>query len=454
MSEIPNRLSPLFTDLYELTMASSYFREQMFAPATFSLFVRTYPHNWGYFVAAGLHHALEYVENFQFTADDIQYLRSTGMFPEDFLAYLREVRFTGHIRAMREGELFFANEPILEVTAPIIEAQLLETRLINIMHLESLICTKAARCMAVSRGKTLVDFSLRRTHGSEAGLLVARSSYIAGFDATSNVLAGKLYGIPISGTMAHSYVTTFEDEIESFRAFARSHPRNTILLVDTYDTLSGVKKACVVGREMKERGQTMRGVRLDSGDMADLSKKAREILDEAGLSDSMIIASSGFDEYKIRDVLRQDAPIDGFGVGTNMGVSKDSPYVDMAYKLVEYDARPVLKLSEGKVTLPAEKQVYRFLDRDGRLDEDVIALRSEDPVPDAVPLLHKVMEMGKRTFDESLDAIRSRCATSLGSLPPPIATIENPAKYTVRESERLREQMKQVAQRLKEQVLS
>ncbi|RJP74635.1 MAG: nicotinate phosphoribosyltransferase [Candidatus Abyssobacteria bacterium SURF_17] len=445
--------SALITDLYELTMAASYFKEKMFAPATFSLFIRTYPKNWGYFVSAGLEEVLRYLERFRFTSDEIDYLRSTKMFSEEFLRFLATVKFTGEVWAMKEGEVFFADEPILEVTAPIIESQLVESYVINAVHLQSLICTKASRCMTVARGKTLIDFSLRRTHGAEAGLKVARSSYIAGFKGTSNVLAGQRYGIPISGTMAHSYVTAFDDEIESFRAFARTHPDNCVLLIDTYDTLSGARKACVVGREMKQRGQKLRGVRLDSGDMADLSKKVRQILDEAGLNDTLIFASSGFDEYKIDDVFTKGALIDGFGVGTNMGVSKDAPSTDMAYKLVEYDGKPVLKLSTDKMTLPAGKQVYRAFDRSGRFERDIIALREEKPIPGMTPLLANVMENGRATFTETIDDARKRCERSLKALPEDITRITTPGKYTVEESEQLRRETKEVEEQAKRQII-
>ncbi len=448
----PNRVSALLADLYELTMSASYYNEKMFAPATFSLFIRNFPENWGYFVAAGLDEVLDYIEHFHFIDTDIDYLKTTGLFSNEFLDFLADVRFTGDVWAMKEGEVFFADEPILEVTAPIIEAQLVETYIINAIHLQSLICTKASRCVTASKGRTLVDFSLRRTHGIDAGIKVARSSHIAGFGATSNVLAGRLYGVPISGTMAHSYITAFEEEIESFRAFARAHPDNTILLIDTYDTLSGARKACEVGREMKERGQKLRGVRLDSGDMADLSKKVRKMLDEAGLNDTMIFASSGFDEYKITDVLARRARIDGFGVGTNMGVSEDVPSTDMAYKMVEYDARPVLKLSFGKVTLPAGKQVYRALDRNGRFARDTIALRGETAVPQSSPLLAKVLEKGRRVFGETLDDARKRCAASLKGLPEKVARVTDPERYTVRESKELKKLTNVVRGQVRKQI--
>ncbi|MBI4833167.1 MAG: nicotinate phosphoribosyltransferase [Candidatus Lindowbacteria bacterium] len=453
MDDRRNRVSALLSDLYELTMAASYFKEKMFAPATFSLFIRKYPKNWGFFVSAGLEDVLGFLENFRFTEDEVEYLRTLGLFSGEFLDFLKAVRFTGDVWAMGDGEVFFVDEPVLEVTAPIIEAQLLETYIINAVHLQSLISTKASRSVVAARGKALIDFSLRRTHGVDAGLRVARSSYIAGFKATSNVLAGKLYGISVSGTMAHSYVTAFDEEIEAFRAFARAHPNNTILLIDTYDTLSGARKACEVGLEMRERGQKLLGVRLDSGDMTLLSKQVRRILDDADLNDTKIFASSAFDEYKIDESLAHEAPIDGFGVGTNMGVSKDAPSSDMAYKLVEYDGRSVLKLSAEKATLPAGKQVFRLFERNGRMRHDTIALREEKGPADAVPLLTKVMEKGKPIFHETLEEARNRCAASLGKLPEKVSRIIDPVKYPVRESEKLKEETFTVQQQIQKQII-
>jgi nicotinate phosphoribosyltransferase len=449
-----NHISGLFTDLYELTMAAGYFSEKMFAPATFSLFIRKRPKNWGYFVCSGLDDVLDFLEHLRFTDPDIEFLQGTGLFSGEFLTYLSGLRFSGDVRAMLEGEVFFAGEPILEVTAPIIESQIVETYLINAMHLQSMICTKASRCITAAAGRPLIDFSLRRTHGADAGMKVARSSYIAGFAATSNVLAGQCYGIPISGTMAHSYVTAFDDEIASFRAFARVHGDNTVLLIDTYDTLSGARKACEVGREMKLSGHRLRGVRLDSGDMAALSRQVRAILDEAGLEDTMIFASSGFDEYKIADALAGGALIDGFGVGTNMGVSKDAPSVDMAYKLVEYDGRPVLKLSAEKVNLPDAKQVFRAFGGDGCLDRDMIGLREEDVPPEYRPLLVGVMKGGERIFNEGLEEARKRCSASMKRLPRNIARIVDPADYELTESQRLTQENSEVQQRAKGQIES
>ncbi|MBI5117512.1 nicotinate phosphoribosyltransferase [Candidatus Poribacteria bacterium] len=448
----PTHISALLTDLYELTMAASYFNEKMFAPATFSLFIRKYPKDWGYFINAGLEDVLTYLERFRFTKDEVVYLRTLGLFSSEFLDYLAAIRFTGDVRAMKEGDIFFVDEPLLEVTAPLIEAQLVETYIINAVHLQSLICTKASRSVMAARGKSLIDFSLRRTHGPDAGLKAARSSFIAGFQATSNVLAGQLYGIPVSGTMAHSYVTAFDGEIDAFRAFARAHPNNTIFLIDTYDTLSGARNAREVGLEMKEHGQTLLGVRLDSGDMAQLSKQVRRILDGAGLDRTKIFASSGFDEYKISGVFAQGAQIDGFGVGTNMGVSKDVPSTDMAYKLVEYDGRPVLKLSAEKATLPGGKQVFRIFNESGRMKQDTIALRDEKAIAGTAPLLTKVMEKGKSICHDTLGEARNRCSASLRALPDVVARVTNPERYLVLESNALEQQKIRVRKRAQKQI--
>ena len=433
----PSERFELLTDLYELTMAASYFENGMANPATFSLFIRKYPSNRAYFVAAGLEDFLDYVADFRFSEDDLAYLDNTGMFSHDFLHYLNNVRFTGTVRAIAEGEIFFKDEPILEVTAPIIEAQLLETFAINTINLQSMIATKAARCVHAAKGRGLVDFSLRRTQGIDAGLKVARSSYIAGFVATSNVLAGKLYGIPIAGTMAHSYISSFGDEIEAFRAFARSFPKKTILLIDTYDTLAGARKAAVVGNEMVKRGHKLLGVRLDSGDMTRLSQEVRKILDEAGLDDTEIFASSGFDEYKIARTIKEGARIDAFGVGTRMGVSADAPYFDIAYKLVQYGKRPIMKFSPGKVNLAGDKQVFRKTDPQGRFLEDIIGIRDET-VEDARPLLEPVIQDGKLLRRHpSLEEIRERLRKSFAALDEKHKNLENPPVYPVKVSARL-----------------
>jgi nicotinate phosphoribosyltransferase len=384
----------LLIDLYELTMAAAYYDHSMFEPATFSLFIRNYPPSRRYFVSAGLADVLDYLEGFKFSADDLAYLEKKKLFSPKFLSYLEKLRFKGDVYALPEGRLFFANEPLLEVTASLIEAQIVETFIINAINLQTLIATKASRCVHVARQRKLVDFSLRRSHGIDAGLKVARASFIGGFTGTSNVLAGKIYGLPIFGTMAHSYISSFEKEIDAFRAFAKTFPENTILLVDTYDTLSGAAKASEVGREMQQRGEKLKGVRLDSGNMALLSKRVRKILQKAGLQEATIFASGGFDEHKIHKVLQEGGDVDSFGVGTKMGVSADAPYFDMAYKLVEYAGRPLMKLSPGKMTLVGQKQIFRFANSKAKLERDVIGLR-DDNVKRGESLLMKVMQKGK-----------------------------------------------------------
>lgn len=384
----------LFTDLYELTMAASYYDHGMFEPATFSLFIRKYPTSRRYFISAGLADVLDYLKDLKFASDDLNYLEETGLFKPGFLSYLEKFRFTGDVFAIPEGRLFFVNEPIIEITAPLIESQIVETFIINAINLQVMIATKASRCVHVAWPRKLVDFSLRRTHGIDAGMKVARASFIGGFEGTSNVLAGKIYGIPIFGTMAHSFVISFEKEIDAFRAFAQSFPENVVLLVDTYDTVSGTVKAAEVGREMALKGQKLKGVRLDSGDIALLSRKVRKILKRTGLRETTIFASGAFDEYKIQRILDQAGDIDSFGVGTKMGVSADAPYLDMAYKLVKYAGRPVLKLSPEKITLASEKQIFRFTTSKGKLKRDVIGLR-EDKLEGGEPLLNRVMTRGK-----------------------------------------------------------
>jgi nicotinate phosphoribosyltransferase len=393
MTEL-HRAGPLFTDLYELTMAASYFAHQVFSKATFSLFIRENYLKRNFFVAAGLGDVLNELAAFRFSEQNITYLQTTGIFSKDFLSYLAGLRFSGKIFAMPEGTIFFANEPVLEVTAPIIEAQLIETFLLNTIGFQSMIASKAARCVHVAGNRPLIDFSLRRTQGQDAGLNVARSTYIAGFAATSNVLAGQMYGIPISGTMAHSYIEAFSGDLEAFFAYSETFPDNSIFLIDTYNTIDGAKHAVTVAKQMKEKGHSLVGVRLDSGDMVELSRKVRRIFDDAGLSDVKIFASSGFDEFKIAKVIAQGAKIDAFGVGTKVGVSADAPYLDVVYKMVHFKDRDVRKLSPGKITLAGEKQVFRKSDPNGRYLEDIIGLR-DDIVDQGTPLLKTVMENGK-----------------------------------------------------------
>jgi nicotinate phosphoribosyltransferase len=440
----PQRIGPLFTDLYELTMAASYYEHKVFSTATFSLYIRKYPPNRNYFVAAGLENALDELENFHFSEKEIAYLNKTGLFPDDFISYLKQLRFSGDVYALPEGTVFFENEPVLEVTAPIIEAQIIETFLLNTIGFQTMIASKAARCMTAAQGRPLVDFSLRRTQGQDAGIKVARSTYITGFVATSNVLAGKIYDIPISGTMAHSFISAFTNEIDAFSAFSKTFPKNSVFLIDTYDTLEGARNTVKAAKEMKKRGEVPIGVRLDSGDMADLSQKVRKILDDAGLFDVKIFASSGFDEFKIADVIANGAKIDAFGVGTKMGVSADAPYFDIVYKMVRFKDRDVRKLSPGKITLAGKKQVFRKSDKSGRYIEDTIGLRNET-IDNNEPLLKKGMANGKTVGPHlSLQDIRNRFKRNFAALDESYKSLDEHAAYPVKISNRLRKLQEKV----------
>ncbi len=440
----------MLTDLYELTMAASYYEHGISAPATFSLFIRKYPPDRGYFVSAGIEHVLDFLESFGFDQEDLDYLDSKNLFSHDFLNYLGQLRFTGDVHAIAEGRIFFKDEPILEVTAPIIEGQLVETFIINAINFGVIIATKASRCVQAAGGKSLVDFSLRRTHGADAGIQVARACYITGFSSTSNVLAGKLYGIPISGTMAHSYILSFDEEIEAFRAYFKSFPENTVLLIDTYDTIEGARKAAQAAKEMADRGYKLKGVRLDSGDMAELSQGVRKILNDAGLDDVPIFASGGFDEFRIAESLERGAQIDAFGVGTRIGVSADAPYTNMAYKLVEYNNTPVLKLSSGKQNIPSSKQIFRT-HLGGQFKKDIIGLRDENL--EGEKILAKVMENGKRLGPvEPLQEIRQRFANEFGSLNDSIKTIRHPKAYPVDLSPKLKNLQEQVIRKIKDKM--
>ncbi len=443
----------LLTDLYQLTMAACYFDQGMNEEGTFSLFIRKYPKDRAYFVAAGVAEILEFLSTLHFSEDDLAFLESTGQFRTPFLDHLRTLRFTGEVYALPEGSIFFANEPILEVTAPIIEAQLVETFIINAVNLQTLIASKAARSVEAAQGRPIIDFSLRRTQGSDAGLKVARASYLVGFTGTSNVLAGKLYGIPTFGTMAHSYVTSFHDEIDAFRVFAENFPKSTTLLTDTYDDYVGARKAAQVGHEMEARGERLGYVRLDSGDIAEISKKVRQILDEEGLDYVGILASGGFDEYKITDVLARGGQVNSFAVGTKMGVAADAPYFDIAYKLVKYGEHPVMKLSTGKVTLVDKKQVWRRFDDKGLMQGDTIALR-EEALSEKEPLLQQVMKNGspiqpQPTLSESRDYFRRQYSL----LPEPYKAIYNPGEYPVRLSQRLEERETRVEEEIQQREL-
>jgi nicotinate phosphoribosyltransferase len=409
----------LLTDLYELNMAASYVRRGMRQEATFSLFVRDLPPNRGFLVAAGLEPCLRFLEDFDFPERDLDYLGGELGFPDDVLDAFAGLRFTGEVWAVPEGRIVHAGEPLLEVTAPIAIAQLVEPFLLNQITFQTTIASKAARCVIAADGRDVVDFSLRRTQGLDAAINVARVSAIVGFAATSNVEAARRYDLRAAGTMAHSYIESFPTEAEAFRAFARDVPNRTTFLVDTYDTLNGVRTAIEVIRELGlEDGL---GVRLDSGDLVELSRGARTLLDDAGLREVRVFASGGLDEFEIERLVRAGAPIDAFGVGTRMGVSADAPYLDSAYKLVEYDGRPMIKLSMNKVSAPGRKQVFRGP------DGDVLGLREEALPPDHEPLLVPVMEQGRRTGPHrTLETARALFRADLDRLPERAKRIGDP----------------------------
>ena len=428
---LPGNDLGLFTDLYELTMSQAFLRQGMSATATFSLFTRTYPPNRAYFVSAGLEDVLDYLSNLNFSERAIDYLRATDIFSDDFLEYLSGVRFTGSVRAIPEGRLYFTDEPAVEITAPLIEAQLAETFIINQVNLQSMLATKAARCVWAAKGRGIADFASRRTQGTDAALKMARASYIAGFSSTSNVMAASLYGMPPAGTMAHSFISSFPSELAAFRAYAASFPDRTILLLDTYDTIAGTWNAVQVAKEMEAGGTRLMAVRLDSGDFDDLSRKVRKILNESGFDDVKILASGGLDEYELETLVNDGAPIDLFGVGTKAGVSADAPWSDMAYKLVCFDDRPVMKLSPDKVSLPGAKQVFRTKDANGMFAKDIIALHDEE-LPGGLPLLEEVMRNGKRTGQPvTLEEVRKRFQEDFSSLDGRFKVLNNPPRFPV-----------------------
>ncbi|MDI6771392.1 MAG: nicotinate phosphoribosyltransferase [bacterium] len=421
----------LLVDLYELAMADSYLRNGMNGRATFALFVRSLPPSREFLVSAGIETALACLETLRFGDEAIRYLRGLHLFSEQFLEYLRDFRFTGDARAVPEGEVFFPPEPLLEISAPRIEAQIVETLLLNTLNFQVMVASKAARSVLAARGRGVVDFSPRRDHGADAALKAARAAYIAGCTGTSNVLAGMLYGIPVVGTMAHSYIMSFSDELEAFRAFARDFPTNTVLLIDTYDTMQGVANAITVGGEMASAGARLRGVRIDSGDLTAQSRAVRAALDAAGLRETQIFLSGDLNEYRIAEMLAQGAAADAFGVGTELGTSADAPSVGGVYKLVEDEKGYRIKLSTGKATLPGRKQVWRRHDPEGQPSGDLLALHDEPGPPGATPMLIPVMQAGRRILSESLVEIRQRCTERLVALPEELKHLDDGAAYHV-----------------------
>jgi nicotinate phosphoribosyltransferase len=436
VNEGPAPLGPplepsLLTDLYELTMAASYLAQDLNHSATFELFVRSLPDGRNFLVACGLDDVLTYLEGLRFSSTAVDHLAGLGMFRDEFLTFLADLRFTGEVRAVPEGEVVFANEPILELTAPLIEGQIVETFLINQIAFQTMVASKAARVALACGKRSFVDFSARRDHGIDAAMKVARASAVGGATGTSLVEAGRRYGLPVTGTMAHAYVMSFDDEADSFRAYARDFPDNAIFLIDTYDTVEGARRAALVARELETEGIHLRGVRLDSGDLGSLAKQVRAVLDEAGLPGVEILASGDLDEYRIAELVAAGAPIDAFGVGTRLGTSHDHPSLGAVYKLVDDVDGPKMKLSEGKMTLPGRKQLYRFGDHD-------LLARADEPATGGRSLLEPVMAGGRRLGDRpSLVEIRDRCRDSVAALPAEQRSLSPVAPYEVRLSEGL-----------------
>jgi nicotinate phosphoribosyltransferase len=423
--------SPLTTDLYELNMIQAYLDRAEDKEAVFEFFVRRLPARRGFLLAAGLEDALDYLENLQFSKAEIDWLKSTGRFRQNLLDYLERFRFTGDVHAIPEGTACFPNEPLIRITAPLPQAQLVETRLINILHFQTLIASKAARMVLAAPGKILSDFGLRTAHGAEAGLFSARASYIAGFSGAANLLAGERYGIPIVGTMAHSFVQVHDDESMAFEDFARARPEGVILLIDTYDTQAGARKVVELAPRLRADGIAIRGVRIDSGDLIAQSKKVRGILDDGGCKDVVIIVSGGINEDVLQNMMKEKAPIDGFGIGVNLDASIDAPSLDCAYKLQEYGGRPKRKLSEGKATWSGRKQIWRTFDAEGVMRGDVLSLETDKQPGET--LVVPVMRAGKRIAPSpTLEQIRERATCELARLPEPLKRLEPGHDYPVK----------------------
>ncbi len=429
--------SPLLTDLYQLTMMQSYLEQGMEDTAVFEFFVRRLPCNRNFLMCAGLEQALQFLERLHFSRQELDWISASGRFSRDFVDYLERLRFDGDVHAMPEGTIFFPDEPVLRVTASLPLAQLVESRLINILHFQTVIASKAARVRLAAPDKLLVDFGLRRAHEAEAGLMAARATYIAGLDGSSTALAAARLGVPVFGTMAHSYILAHDSEGEAFLHFARTHPDNVTLLIDTYDTEKGAAKVVRIAPRLAQEGIHIRAVRLDSGDLARHARQVREILDAGGLRETNIFVSGNLDEYELHRLLSAGAPIDGFGVGTRMVTASDAPYLDCAYKLQEYAGQARRKTSEGKATWPGRKQAYRRLRRDC-MWQDVVALEGE--AVEGQPLLRLCMRAGRPVAPfPSLAGIREYAGQQLDQLPASLQQLEAAPAYPVRISRHLQE---------------
>lgn len=447
MTATSGRFGPLLTDLYQLTMLQAYFDRGMDRPASFELFVRKLPARRNFLVAAGLEQVLQFLEQLRFAPEEIEWLARTGRFSDALLNFLGGLRFQGDVWAMPEGTIFFPDEPILRVTAPMCQAQLVESRVINLLHYQTVVASKAVRCVLAAPGRLLVDFGLRRSHGGEAGLLSARASYVAGFSGTATVQAGMDFDIPLYGTMAHSYVQAFDDEAAAFEHFARSQPGNTTLLIDTYDTEAAARTVVRVAAALVADGIGVRAVRIDSGDLDGHVRRVRAILDAGGLRQVGIFASGNLDEDRLRALHAAGAPIDGFGVGTRMNTAADAPFLDCAYKLTEYDGVARRKRSEGKATWPGRKQVLRRAGTSGVAQGDVLALQDEQVAGE--PLLQQVMAGGLRTAPApSLAASRERLRQQLAALPALLRELDPAPAYPVQVSAGLETLTRAVDERL------
>jgi nicotinate phosphoribosyltransferase len=389
-------------------------------------------------VAAGLEQALDYLEGLRFTDEELDWLESTDQFTPDCLDRLAKFRFTGDVYAVPEGTVMFAEEPLLRVMAPLPEAQLVESRLVNLLHFQTSVASKAARCRLAAGGKRLIDFGMRRSHGAEAAVLSSRASHIAGFDATANVAAGRYFNIPLAGTVGHSFIQAHDSELEAFRAFARCTPRNATLLLDTYDTERAASRAAQVAGELAKQGVTVKAVRIDSGDMGEEAKRVRAILDSADGEQIQILVSGSLDEHAIADLVRQAAPVDAFCVGTKVATCADSAVLDCVYKIQEYAGKPRRKQSVWKATWPGRRQVHRQYDAHGQIAMDMVCCADE--VLEGKALLSQVMAQGRRTLQPPrLEQIRSHCASELATLPNALRSLDHGPRSPVKISARLRE---------------
>ncbi|MCY4132299.1 MAG: nicotinate phosphoribosyltransferase [Nitrospira sp.] len=432
------RSSALLTDFYQLTMLQGYLERGMEDTAVFECFVRTMPPQRGFFMAAGLAQLLEFLENVSFSPAELDWVANSGRFSRSFVDYLERFRFAGDVQAMSEGTVFFPNEPIVRITAPLPQAQFIETRLVNLLHYQTLIASKAARCVLAAAGKPVIDFGLRRAHGAEAGLLAARAAYLAGFAGSATVMAGPGFEVPVFGTMGHSFVQAHDAERHAFEHFAEVQPDNVVLLLDTYDTLKGAQTVVTLAPRLRERGIRIKGVRLDSGDLVEQARQVRRILDDGGLRDVQITVSGNLDENTIQQIVAARAPVDLFAVGTRLTTSADAPYLDCVYKLQEYSGRPSRKKSEGKETWPGAKQVYRHYDQRGRIDHDVVTTATDTQA--GTPLLRPVMESGKRSgTSPSLNQICERATAELATLPEEMRQCRQGATIPVQISSVLRD---------------